>query len=339
MFFNSLAYHAFMFSESRLTSSTLSGESIHYAISDKYREDYDLLLGMNDSLEFLRTVPSGSVKLIVTSPPYNIGKVYEERVKLDEYLDYQGKVARECVRILRDDGNLAWEVGNYVYNREIFPLDYFFYRIFKEDNKLKMRNRIIWHIGHGLHASLRFSGRYETISWYTKSDDYTFNLDPVRIPQKYPGKTYYKGKDYGKPSGNPLGKNPEDVWEVVLQDWEEQIWDIPNVKSNHPEYTGHPAQFPIELVQRLVLALTNEGDTVLDPFGGVGSSALASLLLKRKAISVERDEGYVKTTLDRIKAMVDGTLKIRKLGTKIYTPTGREKVSKFPESWINHDGE
>ncbi|MHB8360209.1 MAG: DNA-methyltransferase [Thermoplasmataceae archaeon] len=326
-----------MISEEYLSPPNAIGKRISFAKSDTFVENKDLLLGLNDSLEFLRTVPTGSVKLVVTSPPYNIGKVYEERVKLNEYLEYQGKVAKECVRILSDDGNLAWEVGNYVYNKEIFPLDYFFYRIFKEDNGMKMRNRIIWRIGHGLHASLRFSGRYESISWYTKTDRYTFNLDAVRVPQKYPGKTHYRGENYGKPSGNPLGKNPEDVWDVVLQDWESEMWEIPNVKSNHPEYTGHPAQFPIELVQRLILALTDENDIVLDPFGGVGSSALAALLLGRKAISVERDQKYTETALQRVMDMLNGTLKIRRIGTKVYVPTGREKVSQVPKEWIENE--
>lgn len=327
-----------MLREEILPLHDLSGGKIRYGIFEKYSPGFDLLIGENDSLEFLKSVPDKSVKLIVTSPPYNIGKVYEERVKLEEYLKYQSEVARECVRILQDNGSIAWEVGNYVYNKEIFPLDYFFYRIFKEQNNMKMRNRIIWRIEHGLHASLRFSGRYETISWYSKTDEYTFNLDPVRIPQKYPGKTHYKkGDKYGQPSGNPLGKNPGDVWDIVLQDWEEQIWNIPNVKANHPEKTEHPAQYPIELVQRLILALTNEGDTVLDPFGGVGSSALASLLLNRKAVSIERDKEYIDTTIERVKAMANGTLKIRKLGTKVYVPTGKEKVSKIPEEWLKHE--
>jgi len=321
-----------------LAFGDLSGRSISYVLSDRSKDGYELELGQNDSLEFLETVPSDSVKLVVTSPPYNIGKVYEEEVKLEEYLEYQRKVAKECKRILTEDGSIAWEVGNYVYKGEIFPLDIFFYRIFKEELGLKMRNRIIWRIGHGLHASRRFSGRYETISWFTKSDKYTFNLDAVRVPQKYPGKTNYRGKDHGLPSGNPLGKNPEDVWDIVLQDWEEQIWDIPNVKSNHPEKTIHPAQFPIELVQRLILALTNENDVVLDPFGGVGSSALAALLLNRKAVSIERDENYTQIALERVKAMANGTLKIRKIGTKIYVPTGKEKVSRIPEEWIKNEG-
>jgi DNA modification methylase len=332
------AYQNVMLKEETLQVSEIEGKSIKYCISDSYKEDFDVLIGLSDSLDFLKTVPSSTVKLIVTSPPYNIGKVYEEKVKLEEYLEYQRKVAKECVRILKDDGSIAWEVGNYVYNKEIFPLDYFFYRIFKEDNGLKMRNRIIWRIEHGLHASLRFSGRYETISWYSKTDSYTFNLDPVRIPQKYPGKTHYKkGEKYGLPSGNPLGKNPGDVWDIVLQDWEEEIWNIPNVKANHPEKTEHPAQYPIELVQRLILALTNENDVVLDPFGGVGTSSLAALLLNRKAISIERDRGYVNKTVERVREMAKGNLRIRQLGTRVYVPTGKEKVSKIPESWFNNE--
>lgn len=328
-----------MLIESTFISSDLSKKSFSCAISDTYRKGYDLSLGLAETLEFLKNVPSNSVKLVVTSPPYNIGKAYEEKVKLEEYLEYQRKVAKECKRVLTEDGSITWEVGNYVYEGEIFPLDLFFYRIFKEELDLKMRNRIIWRIGHGLHASRRFSGRYETISWFTKSDKYTFNLDAVRVPQKYPGKTYYRGKNHGLPSGNPLGKNPEDVWDVVLQDWEEQMWDIPNVKSNHPEKTIHPAQFPIELVQRLILALTNEGDVVLDPFGGVGSAALAALLLNRKAISIDRDENYTNIAMERVKAMANGSLRIRNIGTKIYVPTGKEKVSRIPEEWINNESD
>ena len=327
-----------MQTDTSLHISDLLGKKLSCTVKKEYKDGVDLVLGISDTLDFLKTVPDESVNLVVTSPPYNIGKVYEERVKLEEYLEYQHKVAAECKRILKGNGSIAWEVGNYVYEGEIFPLDLFFYRIFKEELGLKLRNRIIWRIGHGLHASRRFSGRYETISWFTKSDKYTFNLDAVRVPQKYPGKTNYRGKDHGLPSGNPLGKNPEDVWDIVLQDWEEQIWDIPNVKSNHPEKTVHPAQFPIELVQRLILALTNENDVVLDPFGGVGSSGLAALLLNRKAISIERDEKYTQIALERVKSMANGTLKIRKIGTKIYVPTGKEKVSRIPEEWIKNEG-
>ena len=313
----------------------MQDKTLSYGISEKYLGNYDVEFGQADTLEFLKSLPDKSIKLVVTSPPYNIGKVYEERKELSEYLNYQSSVANECVRILKDDGSIAWEVGNYIYKKEVYPLDYFFYKIFKEENGLKLRNRIIWRFEHGLHASLRFSGRYESILWFTKSDDYTFNLDPIRIPQKYPGKTYYKGKKRGLPSGNPLGKNPGDIWDVLMQDWEEGIWNIPNVKSNHPEKTSHPAQFPIELVQRLVLGLTDESDVVLDPFGGVGSSAIGSIMFGRKAISVDREPEYIQIALKRLKDYLKGDLKIRAIGTKIYTPNGKEKMSKTPQSWLN----
>lgn len=171
-------------------------------------------------------------------------------------------------------------------------MDIYYYEIFSKLG-LKLRNRIVWHFGHGLHASSRFSGRYETILWFTKSDDYIFNLDNVRVPSKYPGKLHYKGPNKGKPSGNPLGKNPSDVWEILKQDWDSCFWEIPNVKSNHPEKTDHPCQFPIELVERCVLALTNEESWILDPFGGVGTTVIASLKNNRRCVSVDKEKTIV----------------------------------------------
>jgi adenine-specific DNA-methyltransferase len=286
-----------------------------------------------DILEFLKTVEEPFATLIVTSPPYNIGKIYEKRAEFEDYLKWQANVLGECARILKTNGSICWEVGNYVENGEVFPLDVFFYKILKDDLGLKLRNRIIWRFGHGLHASKRFSGRYETILWFTKTDDYVFNLDSIRVPQKYPGKTHYKGPNIGKPSSNPKGKNPSDVWEVLLEDWESEVWDIPNVKSNHPEKTIHPCQFPIELVERLVLALTNDEDYVFDPFVGVGSALVAAVLNNRKGVGVDKEEQYIKIARDRIEKAMAGELKRRKLGTPVYVPTGREKVSQIPEEW------
>jgi adenine-specific DNA-methyltransferase len=286
-----------------------------------------------DILEFLKTVKEPFASLIVTSPPYNIGKIYEKRAEFDDYINWQTEVLKECVRVLKNDGSICWEVGNYVEDREVFPLDVFFYNILKEKLGLKLRNRIIWRFGHGLHASLRFSGRYETILWFTKSDDYVFNLDSVRVPQKYPGKTHYKGPNVGKPSSNPKGKNPSDVWDVLLEDWETSVWDIPNVKSNHPEKTVHPCQFPVELVERLVLALTKEGDYVFDPFVGVGSALIASVLHNRRGVGVDKEEQYIKIAQERIQMALTGGLKRRLMGTPVYFPTGKEKVSQIPEEW------
>ena len=236
------------------------------------------------------------------------------------------------MRILRSEGSLCWQVGNFVEDSEVFPLDMFYYDIFK-NNGLKLRNRIIWHFGHGLHASKRFSGRYETILWFTKSDEYIFNLDSVRVPAKYPGKRHFKGPNRGKPSGNPLGKNPSDIWEFVARDWEKELWDIPNVKANHPEKTIHPCQFPIELVERCVLALTNEDDWVLDPYCGVGSALIAGLKHNRRVIGCDKESKYIKIAKERISDFFNGTLRIRPLGKPVYVGTGSEKVSQVPDEW------
>jgi len=284
----------------------------------------------------MKKLPDNSIKLIITSPPYNIGKDYETKVKIEKYLEDMKPLLKEMVRILKDDGSICWQVGNYVEKGEVYPLDIFFYSMFKSLG-LKLRNRIIWHFGHGLHCKNRFSGRYETILWFTKTDEYTFNLDPVRIPSKYPGKRYYKGPRKGQVSGNKLGKNPEDVWELninrLIDDWDGLIWDIPNVKSNHPEKVDHPCQFPIELVERCVLALTNDEDIVYDPFAGVGSTLLGALMNNRIAYGTELDNKYIKLGLERIKKLQNDTLLTRQISQRIYQPTGKDKVSKIPEEW------
>jgi DNA modification methylase len=207
-----------------------------------------------------------------------------------------------------------------------------YYPIFKSLG-LQLRNRIIWHFGHGLHTSKRFSGRYETVLWFTKSDQYTFNLDPVRIPSKYPGKLAYKGAKKGQPSRNPKGKNPSDVWEILCGEWEQGFIEIPNVKSNHPEKTIHPCQFPVELVERFVLALTNAGDVVYDPYMGVGSTLVAALKHDRQAMGSEKEEAYIEIARARIDQFHQGMLKTRAIGTPIHEPSGREKVAQIPDAW------
>lgn len=217
-------------------------------VASSYNSAANAVIAHGDSLKILRDLPRDFAKLVITSPPYNLGKAYEKAAKLTQYLDSLNPIIDELVRVLSPEGSLCWQVGNYVEDGEVFPLDIFYYKLFKEHG-LKLRNRIIWHFEHGLHASKRFSGRYETLLWFTKSDHYTFNLDSVRVPSKYPGKTHFKGEKKGQPSGNPLGKNPSDIWNIVVHDWETELWNIPNVKANHPEKTIHPCQFPIELVE------------------------------------------------------------------------------------------
>jgi len=293
---------------------------------------YEIKTG--DCLEVLKDFEDKKFDLIITSPPYNIGKSYERKTSIEKYLNTQEEIIKELIRVLSDRGNICWQVGNFVDKKEIFPLDIFYYPIFKNQN-LILRNRIIWHFGHGLHASSRFSGRYETILWFSKNENSIFNLDNVRVPAKYPGKLHFKGPKKGRPSGNPLGKNPTDIWEIIRNDWDKELWNIPNVKSNHPEKTEHPCQFPVELVERCVMALTNENSWVLDPFAGVGSSVIAAIKNNRNAIGIEKELNYSKIANQRIKDFIIGELKTRPINKQIHIPTGNDKVSKVPKEWIN----
>lgn len=306
-------------------------------IANNYNSEESAILLEADVLEACQQIPPESVSLIITSPPYNLGKNYEKQITLENYLAWQTTVLEQLTKLLTPTGNLCWQVGNYVEDGETFPLDMYFYPLIKKLG-LKLRNRLIWHFEHGLHASHRFSGRYETLLWFTKGDSYTFNLDAVRVPSKYPGKLHYKGEKKGQPSGNPLGKNPSDFWTFLAAEWDNGIWEIPNVKANHPEKTEHPCQFPVELAERCVLALSNENDWILDPFAGVGSSLIAGLKNKRRVIGIERDKTYCDISRARITALSNGTLKLRPLGKPVHQPSGREKVAKVPGEWISPAG-
>ncbi len=306
-------------------------------ICKAFSESAEIVLSQGDALDILKNCPSEFARLIITSPPYNLGKKYELQTKLENYLAQLEPILEQLIRVLATDGSLCWQVGNFVDKGEVFPLDIYFYPIFKKLG-FKLRNRIIWTFEHGLHCSHRFSGRYETLLWFTKSDEYVFNLDPVRVPSKYPGKTNFKpGPKYGLPSGNPLGKNPSDIWKLMENEWTTGLWNIPNVKANHPEKTFHPCQFPVELVERCVLSMTKPGDWVLDPFCGVGSSLLAAAKHERRAMGCEKDVDYIEEAKKRLELLFSGNLPYRSLGKPVHQPTGREKVSKIPEQWIQGD--
>ncbi len=283
-------------------------------ISCSFRKTCKVVIHPGDCLSFLKKIPDESIQLIITSPPYNIGKEYESKLQLEHYVHQQSQVIKECVRVLSKQGSICWQVGNYVNNSSIIPLDVVLNPIFLSFN-LKMRNRVIWHFEHGLHCTKRFSGRYETIMWFTKSNDYVFNLDPVRVPQKYPGKKHFKGKKAGQYSCHPLGKNPGDVW------------SIPNVKHNHVEKTEHPCQFPVELVERFVLSMTNKDDWVLDPFVGSGTSIIAALKHSRKGAGAETNKKYLKIAYRRVEQFKNGSLKTRPMHTPIYNSKNHRLAS------------
>lgn len=273
---------------------------------------------VEDAITFLRNIEPSSVDLIVSSPPYFMGKEYDTSLKPEDFTSIHRKLAPLLVKALKPGGNLCWQVGNHQKDGTVIPLDYLTYDAFSKENELKLRNRIVWTFGHGTHAVKKFSGRHETILWYSKGKDYFFDLNSVRVPQKYPGKRHYKGLKKGELSGNPLGKNPGDVWE------------IPNVKSNHVEKTDHPCQFPVALIQRLVRALTPQNGLVVDCFAGSASAGVAALIEGRRFSGCDINPLYVLIGSERLEAASRKELKFRSIDEPIYVPTPGLAVAKAP---------
>jgi adenine-specific DNA-methyltransferase len=289
--------------------------------------DENFVLFQGDCHDLLADLPEGSVSLIVSSPPYYMGKEYDRSTRHQDFEKEHQELAPLLTRALRPGGSLCWQTGMHATNGSIIPLDYLAYAAFSKDNALVLRNRIIWHFEHGVHARNRFSGRHETILWFTKGQDYMFDLDAVRVPQKYPGKRHYKGPNKGKISGHPSGKNPGDMWA------------IPNVKSKHKEKTAHPCQFPVALPQRLIRALTRPGDLVFDPYAGTSSTGIAAAIEKRRFLGCEIEPKYAKLGIKRYQDWVAGTLQVRDWRRPVSPPDPRQAVAQAPTHfWRHEDG-
>ena len=272
-----------------------------------------------DALETLRTLPAETVDLVVSSPPYNIGKDYETRQSLDAYLANQTAVLREVYRLLRPTGSVFWQVGAHVDKGVHVPLDVKVFPIL-EGLGMIPRNRVIWIRPHGVHARRRFSCRHESLIWFTKSDNYRFNLEPIRVPQKYQNKKYWKGAKHGELSCDPVGKNPGDVWAFR------------NVKHNHEEQTVHPCQFPEDMIERIVLATTEAGDdVVLDPYMGSGTTVVVAKRLGRRYVGIDKSEEYVAVARDRLGGIPDPEGNFPNLRTlrEYAEKRGIEDVSKY----------
>lgn len=271
-----------------------------------------------DSLKLISQVPSKSIDLIFSSPPYCMGKEYESSRSIEDFIESHRLLIPELVRTLKLGGSICWQVGYHVKNNVTTPLDFLAHQIFAGEKDVVLRNRIIWTFEHGLHASKRFSGRHEVILWYTKGD-VKFDLDSVRVPQKYPGKKSYRGPNKGEFSGNPLGKNPGDVW------------NVPNVKGNHIEKTEHPCQFPVALPLAFVKAVCPPRGVVFDPFMGVGSTGVAAAIAKRRFLGSEVVPEYARIAAKRIREARDDRAAFRPFWQPIHKPKPTDSVARRPE--------
>lgn len=287
-------------------------------------------LVLGDSILYIGSMPNDSVDLVITSPPYFMGKDYDKSLRIEDFIEIHNNLLPEIARIVKPGGSICWQVGNHVRGGVLTPLDVPIFNIMSSIGGIFLRNRIVWTFGHGLHARTRFSGRYETVMWFTKGSEYFFDLDSVRVPQKYPGKKSYKGNNIGNFSGNPLGKNPADVWE------------IPNVKARHLEKSDHPCQFPIALCQRLIRALSPMNGMIFDPFMGAGSAGAAALIENRQFLGVEIERDYYDISEKRCIMADEGLLRYRPLDKPIYMPDPKSSLARTPNEFLrshNHHGE
>ncbi len=281
-----------------------------------------IMLYHGDCGALLSELPSNSIDLIITSPPYCIGKEYEKFTNVTEFRRIHESIIPDVVRVVKPGGSICWQVGYHVKKQIVYPLDYIVFAAMGAQQGIYLRNRIVWTYGHGLHTSSRFSGRHEVVLWFTKGNKYYFDLDPVRVPQKYPGKKHYKGPKKGDWSSNPLGKNPSDVW------------DIPNVKAQHVEKEAHPCQYPIALAQRLIRALTPQDGVVFDPFAGTGSSGAAAVIEGRRYLAAELVAKYVGVMQKRLVKARNNTLKFRPVDRPIHRPSPNEKIAHRPSHFV-----
>lgn len=246
--------------------------------------DYDIAFG--DSRELLKKIPDGTVRMAVTSPPYNIGKPYgkyTDKVTLEEWTELITDITHELYRILTPDGSFFLNLSPVPYGtkKEILPLPFIGYSIFKNEG-FYLRNMITWTFNNMQNCSRRLSGRYENILWGVKDlDNYIFNLDDVRIP-------YISQNDKRLEGGS--GRNPTDVW------YFNRVNNVTKKKMN----LSHPTIYPLNMIERIVLMSTHEGDTIIDPFLGSGTTAVAALKHKRKIIGFELDESYESEIFMRI---------------------------------------
>jgi adenine-specific DNA-methyltransferase len=243
--------------------------------------DRDIII-QGDAVSILASLPSKSIDLVVTSPPYNTGKEYETKLSVDEYRCFAGLWVREIQRIIKPNGSFWLNLGYMKTGRNTtLPLTYLYYPLIEMD----LIQEIVWHYEGGMSYKKRFTHRTERLMWYSNdSDRVTFNLDDVRDISL--NRTNDK-------RNNPLGKNPTDYWYFDR---------IVAGTGKVAEKTEHPCQFPESMIERIIKACSNQGDIVLDPFIGSGTTAVVAKRLGRHYLGIEKRSDYIKITKDRLES-------------------------------------
>ena len=257
-------------------------------LGSSYYSDNRCAIFCVDTVKSQKLLRSDLFDLIITSPPYNIGKEYEKVMPIDKYVEWTKAWTTDAATLLKSDGSLMLNLGYVPCENKgrAIPLPYLLW----DAIPMYLNQEIVWNYSAGVACKKYLSPRNEKILWYVKdSENYTFNLDSIRDPNvKYPN-----SKKNGKLRVNTLGKNPSDVWEIAKV--------TTGSGRSSLERTPHPCQFPMDLVNRLVLGFSNVNDIVFDPFLGSGTTIESCIINDRYCIGFEIREDYCKIAADRIK--------------------------------------
>jgi adenine-specific DNA-methyltransferase len=261
--------------------------AIRSKLGKPFFEAQNCLIYNRDCVEGFKNITDSSIDLTITSPPYNIGKEYENSMTKEQYIEWCSVWLSEIGRLTTASGAFWLNLGYFSISEKAkaIPISYLLW----DKVPMYLIQEVVWNYGAGVAGKLFFSPRNEKFLWYVNDpENYTFNLDEIRDPNvKYPNQ-----KKNGKIKVNPLGKNPTDVWQ------------FPKVTSgtdrSSAERTAHPAQFPVAVIDRILLASSNPGDLILDPFMGSGTTAAISLRRKRSVIGFEIRKDYCQIIADRI---------------------------------------
>jgi site-specific DNA-methyltransferase (adenine-specific) len=225
-----------------------------------------------EAAQEMARLPDTTVDLLIADPPYNLGKDYGNNQDLKAWHEYEGFTRTwlaQAVRLLKPNGSI------YIFMGVRFIAKLFL--MLEEEFQLKFNGWITWHYTQGMGRKTGFSPRHEDILYFTKSEQFTFNLDPVRVPQKY-----YRERN------NMTGANPGDVW------------TFSHVHYCSAERQPHPTQKPEALLERMIKASSNPGDLVLDPFVGSGTTCRVAQVLGRNWLGIEVNPDYVRMSQQRL---------------------------------------
>jgi len=233
---------------------------------------------VGDAINLMDTLESASIDLIIADPPYNLGKNYgnnSDNVDFDGYIDFSKKWLESAKRVLKPNGTIYVFMG--------VRLISYLYNILEKELGMSFNSWITWHYTQGIGKTKGFSPRHDDILMFTKGNKFTFNIDSIKVPQKF-----YRERN------NMRGANPGDVWEFS------------HVHYCQENRQPHPTQKPEGLIERMVLASSNEGDNILDPFSGSGTTLRVCQQTNRNALGYELNPNYVKMTEERLAQPFNG---------------------------------